>query len=225
MSDPLAAKAEAQALTLALWQKMAATAVAKGVAAAHAHAVVALTDTLKRTPDGRATIRKARQSRSFAAAIADLDDTWGRLAGYSTTAINGLVRDARSDFYSESFNQWVDLIPVEFLNEKLPEGSVARRLTEMRRLVLHGMELRVEIGAKVGDAKRTLLAALEQAARKSNPGHVATDILDGWRESSTSAITRSALVALSDSQVAIDGIAMVDVTKPEFRPKDEFTPT
>ncbi len=222
MKDALEAKADAQAATLVRWQRMAAVAVDRAVSAAHAHAVVALTDTLKRTPDGRATIRKARQSRSYAAAIADLDSLWDKLVGPSATSLDGLIRDARVEFWSEAFEAWGRLIPAEFLDAGF--SGARTRARETRRLVLHGMELRTEIGAKVGDAKRTLLASLEQAARKSNPGRVATDILDGWRATATSALTRSASLALSDSQVAIDGIAMVDATSPVFRSRDEFTP-
>ncbi|MGZ6045675.1 MAG: hypothetical protein ACXWNW_14195, partial [Isosphaeraceae bacterium] len=112
--------------------------------------------------------------------------------------------------------------PAEFATEDMVSNA---RLNEVRGLVLHGMEVRVEIGCKVGDAKRSLLATLERAARKSTPDHVATDLIDGWKLTAKSSLTRSALVALSDSQVAIDGIAGVDAVKPEFRPKDEFTPS
>lgn len=222
MTDALQAKAAAQAATLDRWQRKAGAIIDRGVGAAHAHAVVALTDTLKRTPDGRPTIRKARQSRSYVAAIADLDKVWNELTGGSTSSLDGLIRDARADFYRYAEYAWLHMIPVDFIDDG--DNSPPSRLNEMRRLVLHGMELRTEVGAKLGQAKRSLLAALEMAARKSNPSHIATDILDGWRESTVGSLTRSAFVALSDSQVAIDGIAMVDVTKPEFRPKDEFTP-
>lgn len=222
MSDPLEAKAKVQAATLDRWQRMASTAVAKAVDAAHAHAVVALTDTLKRTADGRATIRKARQSPSYQAALSRLDELWERLVGPAITSNLGLIRDARDAFYGEAFAGWQRTLPLEFVVD--PDKAKARSESEIRGLVLHGMELRTEIGAKIGDAKRSLLATLERAARKSHPDAVATDLLDGWKATAKSALTRSAVVALSDSQVAIDGIAALDVCKPEFRPNNEFTP-
>lgn len=221
MSDPLAPKAAKQAATLTRWQGMTTTVIDRAVDAAHAHAVVALTDTLKRTQDGRKTIRRAAQSPSFLAACNRMDELWDRLTGPSSTALGGMLRDARDGFYAEAFRLWKALYPAEFATEEMVSNA---RIIECRRLVLHGMELRVEIGAVVGDARRSLLATLERAARKSTPDHVATDLIDGWRVTAKSSIGRSARVALSDSQVAIDGIAGVDAVKPEYRPRDEFTP-
>lgn len=225
MPDPLEAKAKAQAATLDRWQRMASTAVAKAVDAAHAHAVVALTDTLKRTADGRATIRKARQSPSYQAALNRLDELWDALVGPSATSLNGSIRAARSEFYKEATTEWFERLPKEFLRDGIElRRAEDARANDMRRLVLHGMELRTEIGAKIGDAKRNLLASIERAARRSVQGHVATDILETWKATAKSALTRSAVVALSDSQVAIDGIAALDVVRPEFRPVNPFTP-
>jgi hypothetical protein len=201
---------------------MATAIVGKAVDAAHAHAVVALTDTLKRTPDGRKTIRRAANSPSFVAACNRLDELWERLTGTSTASLGGLIRDGRADFYAQAYRLWKGWFPAEFATD---EGISNARLNEMRGLVLHGMEVRVEIGAKILDARRSLLATLERATRKSASDHVSTDLLDAWKVMAKSSITRSATVALADSQVAIDGIAGVDAVKPEHRPRNEFTPS
>lgn len=221
MPDPLAPKAAKQAETLARWAGVATTSIDRAIDAAHAHAVVALTDTLKRTPDGRKTIRRASQSPSYVAACNRLDELWRKLTGPSTASLEGTIRVARADFYAEAFRLWKGLYPADFATEDMVSNA---RINECRGLVLHGMELRVEIGSIVNDAKRSLLSTLERAARKSTPDHVSTDLIDGWRIVAKSSLARSARVALSDSQVAIDGIAGVDAVRPEYRPRDEFTP-
>ena len=221
--DVLGPKDRTLAAVADRWAKLASKLVAVAVDRAYAHATVALTETLRKTPDGRATLRKARQSRSYLAALADLDGLTNDLAGPSVASFAGLIRDAREDLYLEAFAAWLRLMP-ELV--ALPIGSKpeAARLNEMRGLVLHGTDLRKEVGVKVEEAKRGLLATLEMASRRAGVNPSRSDFLGGWMARSVESIGRAASMAIQDSMVVMDGIATVDACRPEYRPKNEFTP-
>lgn len=209
-------KEAAQLARLKEWQAKAAALVNRKLDDAAAHAIAALTTTLKKTPEGRPTVRKAAQSRSFAAAVSRLDELWAALTGPSVASLDGLVRDAREDLYRFCFTLWRPLIPPELLASGDPKPAVTK-LVAARRLVLHGTELRQELQGPFDAAKRTLLATLAQAGQRSTPEHIETDLIDTWRRQTETAVTAAVNRALSDSEVRLNQLAGRDLVHPDFR--------
>jgi hypothetical protein len=207
-------KTKAQLRTLDAWLRRARALVDGKVADAQAHAVHAVTDTLKRTPDGRKTVRKASRSPSYAAAIKRLDELWATLCGPSTASLEGLVRDAREAFYLEALDLWGPHVPEEFRSASAG-GRFAVKAA--RGMVLHGTELRKEIGAPIERARRNLLTSVTLAGQRSTPELVASEILILWGRMASTGIFTTTRLALSDSLGAADRMAMVDLVKPEFR--------
>lgn len=214
-------KAAVQGRTLDAWLKEARRLVDDKVADARAHAITAITGTLKGTPDGRKTLRKASQSRSFKAAENRLLELWATLCGPSTASLAGLVRDARAEFYADAVRLWASAVPEEFraISEATFIGIAAAR-----GMVLHGTELRKEIGAPIERARRTLLAAVAVAGSRSTPVRASTDVLVTWARKSSDAIFAATRLALSDSLGAADAMALNDLVKPEFRSQQVAVP-
>lgn len=214
-------KAAVQGRTLDVWLKEARRLVDDKVADARAHAITAVTDTLKRTPDGRKTLRKASQSRSYKAAENRLAELWAALCGPSTASLKGLVRDARAAFYVDAVSLWGSFIPEEFRDDPI---DMISGLRAARGMVLHGTELRKEIGAPIERARRTLLAAVAVAGSRSTPVRASTEVLVTWARKSSDAIFAATRLALSDSLGAADAMALYDLVKPEFRSETVAVP-
>jgi hypothetical protein len=218
----LEAKSDAQLRLLAAWTADARKLIDSKVSDAKAHAVSALTDTLKWTPDGRRTIRKASRSPSYAAAVRRLSELWEALCGPSTASLDGLVRDAREAFYFDAFARWGPHVPDEF---RVQVGSATLGGRKAARgMVLHGIELRRELGAPIERARRTLLAAVTLAAGRSTPTRIQSEIVSTWARKGAGAIFAATRLALSDSLVACDSMALRDLVRPEFRDGRVATP-
>ena len=204
-ADALKAREKAQADAIGRWSAGAAFVADKALADALAHAQKALTDTLKATPDGRATIAKARQSRSFAAAVGHLDDLWNRLVV--------LVGDARMEFYHASYGYWRNHLPAEFHRSDDPEPRQSD-LAKTRAAILHGMSLPGWLAGPIETAKKSLLAQLAQAASRGTAGADAADRLRAWAAQARRSIAQSAAVAINDSWTLADRRAGRDLVKP-----------
>lgn len=213
-------KSAAQLRSLEGWLKDARRLIDGKVSDARAHAITAVTDTLKRTPEGRKTVRKASRSPSYAAAENRLKELWSALCGPSTASLDGLVRDARQAFYTEALEAWMPFVPSEFSTRP----ALLTGIRSARGMILHGMELRKEIGAPIERARRTLLAAVAVAGSRSTPKKAAMDGIAAWARRSADAIFATTRLALSDSLAAADVMAMNDLIKPEFRSEREAVP-
>lgn len=211
----IAAKDKALAAVATAAERATTTMIREKLDAALAHATKALTETLKRTPDGRKTIRKASQSPSYAASLSRLRECLAELAGKGRTSLDGSLRQTRRSLYETSYSHWADMLPGEMIQAKPSQA----RIKAAGGIVLHGMELWDELKAPIDRASRNLLAALTSASKRSTPDKLATEILATWAQQSRTAITKTAIMAIGDSMIALDTAAMEDIVRPEFRRK------
>lgn len=204
-----------QARLLRPWLKKALALIDTKVSDAHAHAAKAVTDTLKQTPDGRATVRRAAQGRSTQAACNRLDELWDAMCGPTSASNSGLIRDARAIFYEESFERWKPFIPEELWVKDNP-GPTAAGINEARTAPVHGYDVRQEFAVPIDRAKRSLQAAIVRCGHSSTPEHVATDILEGWAERARQSLFRVARSSLSDGQKVTETKAGRDLVHPDY---------
>lgn len=211
----LATFEEAQARSLRPWLARALEAIEAKVDDARAHGVKAVTETLKQTPDGRATLRKAAGSRSLQAAQSRLDELWSLLCGASAASLDGLLRDARESFYIESFERWKPFIPSELWMASDPQPTQAN-IRLVRAMPVHGYELRHEFEVPIRRAKASLRAGVTQAGRRSTPDSISTDLINGWAETARQSLFRVAQSALSDGQKLAETLAGRDLVHPDY---------
>lgn len=222
----LARKEAAQRDRLQVWLGRAGELIDRQTANAEAHAVKAITDSLKAAPEGRATLRRAARNPSARAAAARLDELWAALVGPSRTSLAGLVRDARESLYRDALRHWAESFPPESLRPPPfdPTRPGASLLGRVRAFPLHGVELRDEVGAKVVDAKRRLGAALAAAGSRSTPGHLETDLVRTWATRTRDGLSLVVRLALSDGLGLADRLAGRDVCRPEMLDDDPTLP-
>lgn len=204
--DPMAIKAERLNRLIDQWSRRADRLIADKVSAARDHALAALTGTLKNAPDGRDTARKVRNSPSRDAAHARLAELLDRLAGPSVVSNEGLIRDAREAFWVESAAAWRSLVPDPFRRPGWT-GPSAADLSQARRLVVHGFELRQWVAGPVARARHRLDATLTAAGRSDRPRGDAARLVETWARQTRRAIAANVRLALGDSAVAIDPLA------------------
>jgi hypothetical protein len=189
----------AQLQSLKPWLSRVLNQVESKVDDARAHAVKAVTDTLKQTPDGRPTLRRAGRSRSVLAAFSRLDELWDALCGPTNASLSGRIRDARAAFYAESFERWKPWIPSELWVGPDPHPTV-ENLKLARTYPIHGYDVRQEFSSPFQRAKISLQAAVTLAGRQSTSDHISTGIIDGWSEKTRQSLFVVAKSSLSDGQ-------------------------
>jgi hypothetical protein len=213
--NALDARERALEIHLAGWQHRAAALVARKLGDAEAHATKALTDTLKRHPDGRPTLRRAASSVSYQAATGRLTELLTGLAGPSRYSTVGLLRDACEDCYARAFEAWRPFIPESLWAR--PDGQpTAANLLSARTLVVHGYDLRAELAGPIAAASQRLLAVVAQAAARTTPEHVETDLVETWRRQSEAGLTTLVKRVLSDWQKAADTRAGRDLVHADY---------
>lgn len=212
-------KATSQEKRIGAWVIRARSLVNQAVSNAAAHATKALTDRLRRAPDGRRTLARARRSPSLKAAHNRLTELLDALAGPSIDSVEGLIRDSREDLYKDALKRWSDLIPDQYLRPDPATIRVEESLG-VRRLTLHGLELRAELRAPIDTAIRNLDAVLGQAAGRSTADHVASDLIDGWAMRARDAIGQAVQTAVMDGAYRCDVAAGWYCVKPELREGD-----
>ena len=201
--------------TLQSWTDKALALIKAKVQDARAHASKAVTESLKQTPDGRPTARKARRSPSSQAAAKRLDELLDALAGPSVSGLNqGLIRDAREALYREAFDRWKVDIP-EGLRRSLESPTLAA-IAAARGLILHGYDLRSELSTTFDAQKTRLAAATVLAGSRGATSTTKVDLLGHWELAATNEISRVVALALGDSAVALDRIAGRDLVRPEL---------
>lgn len=212
--DDIDRKADEQLKRLNAWIGHCMARVAAKLDDAKAHAVNAVTQTLKDTPDGRATIQKVKRSSSYRAALARLDELLDILAGPSSRSLDGLMRAAREDFYTDAFRLWRTLIDESLWRSK--DRHVSQDgISVVRGLPIHGLDVRDELRGRFDRIKRHLAAALAVAGGRSTPGDVATQAIDTWHKQSVASLALAVRLALSDGQVAADTQAARDLVHPD----------
>jgi hypothetical protein len=179
--------------------------------AAADHARASLTNSLSDTPDGRATARKARQSRSGRAAQERLDELLDLLAGPTRTSGDGLLRDSAEAAYRSLRTFWRTIVPDDLHG---PDSITAAQVAGVRGLVLHGYELRDELAGPISQASRDLLAATTRAGRQGLDRATRADSIETWRLQARARLRTVLMRIGSDQAYAVDGLAMRDTFKP-----------
>jgi len=211
-------KAERQAREVERWSRDAQRMIDRKVDDAEAHAVKALTTTLKTTDEGRATIRKVTQSRSYQAAVDRLWELHQSLAGKSIDSLSGLIHDAREEFLAQSFAAWAGSIDPESIRASTEPTQAESK--GIRRTALHGQTLYEEIGWRVENVIRHLSAAVAQAGNRDFGSRESILIIESWSIRAKRAIGSTVRLALSDSAVLADTAAQWLLIKPELRDDD-----
>ncbi|WP_422932049.1 hypothetical protein [Singulisphaera sp. PoT] len=211
----LESKARRQLEELAAWNRKVFDLVTAKVGDARAHLDRAVTDTLRRTPDGRKTLRRVVQSPSYVAAMSRMDELWAALAGPRVMSLEGVLRDARESFYRRSFAEWKGVIPADMIASPDAEPTAANA-ARVRGAILHGYDLRQEIGGPIARAKEQARANATLAGRRDGDRRSKADLLGTWEKQSRDAIWNTARLALSDGQVMADVQAGRDVVHPDY---------
>jgi hypothetical protein len=186
---------------------------------AEAHALRALTETLKDTAEGRATIRKAVKSRSYIAAVSRLKEIADYVAGPSDDSLAGFIADAREAFLVEAFREWTPLTPrdVRRLSQSLPvEPTIAERRA-IRRLALHGSTVRGEINGRIQIVKRGLAAAVAQAGNRQLGSRESAAIIRTWSTKAKKSLAALVRLLLLDSVSLADTAAQYYIIRAEMR--------
>jgi hypothetical protein len=214
--------ADLDAIALALeaerarWAGLILARVERTLADAHAHAQKAVTDSLKVTPDGRPTLRRAARSPSFQAALNRLDELRTWLAGPSDVSLQGKVRDAREAFYRLAFELHTPHIPGEVRIRADPEPTQAN-INLVRGAPIHGYDPRIELAKSFVDADRQLSSAVALAGSTATSDRDATRMLAAWHARARDAIEQAVLSLLSDSVEHANTEAMADLVHPDYR--------
>jgi hypothetical protein len=211
-ADVTAIRAALEAVA-AGWLRRAVERIDGKVADARAHAANALTERLRAEADGRPTIRLGAKSRSFAAALARLDELLTALAGPSEVSLAGLVRDAREDLYRHAFALHRGHVPPELHVRPDPEPTKAN-VALIRAAAPHGHDPRTELAGIVAGATRGLKATLGLAGASDATRARQGDLLRAWESRTRDRIARSVEGLLSDSLVYADSEALSDVIHP-----------
>jgi hypothetical protein len=177
----------------------------------------AITETLRNTPDGRATARKATNSPSYVAATKRLHELADALAGPSKTSLEGLIRDARADFYREAFKLWTPIIPENLRN---PKATPTQKGEDAARgAIILGRDPRLDLVGLADDSERSLFAAVNLAGRKSANDRLVKDLLDTWRDRVAQRFVNQVAMMLSDSDTSIHYVVGRLMIKPELSSK------
>jgi hypothetical protein len=211
----LDAKAAARDALVRHWDGRVLARIQRGLDDAEAHARAAVTKTLRRTPEGRATARRARTIRSTQSALSRLAELQADLAGPSINSLDGLIRDGWQAALEQSFDRWVLILPGESVRPQ--PWPTAAELRAMRRHTIDGLELRQEIGAPVERIARQLLAAIAQAGSRATPESAGLDGIAAWRRRSEGALWSACDLALRHGAVFADAVAGYLVLRPELR--------
>ena len=201
--------------SLKLWTKRASAQVESKVADARAHASKALTESLKATPDGRQTARRAKRNPSSLAAQRRLAELLDELVGPQAFGVSqGLIREARESLYREAFTRWMKEIPQAL---RLPtESPTESQIAAARGLVLHGLDLRQELAPRFERLKTFLASAIVLAGARDATAKSKVDLLKAWEQAAVRDLNQSVALALGDSAVALDRIAGRDLIHPEL---------
>lgn len=201
---------------LAPWIERCTTLIRSTMDNAAAHALNAITETLRRTPDGRATDRKAVRSRSFVAAIAQLDGLVSELAGPSSSSLDGLIRDAREAFYRDSFGMWKGVIPeATWVSPDAQPTMIG--VARMRGVHIHGADVRIDIASAIGTAKDDLRRSVNAAAGTDSLRSSAGDRLATWKRMKGDSLVRAVSLELSDSDMIAHTQSGIDLVHEKYR--------
>jgi hypothetical protein len=180
---------------------------------AHAHAENAVTQTLKKTKDGRASAARIRLNPSFQAALRRLSELQNEIGGPTVTSLSGLVQDAAESFYRDARQWYADEVPAEH------QGSTAitaAQVAYVRGLLWYHKPIRLALQPKFVTIRNDLIAALGAAGSTTSTKRVGTDALQTWEQTARWRLGQEVGAAMADLNVAADRQAMKDTMKPEL---------
>ena len=199
------------------WVERVSKAIEGKIDDAAAHALKAITETLRRTPDGRLTDQRALKNPSFLAAMARLDELLTLLTGPSNRSLDGLLRDARESFYIGSFAIWKTAYEPDALISPDPVPTQIGKARVKATPTHGGIDMHAEWSTLIQGAKDDLRRAVNAAASTDSLRTTATDRIDTWRRQKTAAMIRAASLELSDGDMMAHNAAMVDIVKADLR--------
>jgi hypothetical protein len=161
---------------------------------AKAHALNALTGTVRDAPDGRETVAKLGRSRSARAALDHVDELQRDL--------DAIIRDARAKFYANSIELWLPFIDAD---DRAPGAGrvVAAVAGIMADGVISGYTLEMRLSPAIETHTRNLRAQLNMGAASAAKDRPAADRIKTWATLATRGLTKATESILSDSQTAI----------------------
>jgi hypothetical protein len=199
------------------WVKRGVALVSAKLADARAHAEKAVSDTLRQTPDGRASMSQIRQNPSFKAALSRLDELHTALAGPSVTSISGLVHDVAEHAYIDSRDLWWDQIDPDY-RAPSKEPTEAQK-NNVRGLLWYGLPVRQGFKTQFQAAHNNLLIALSAAGSTQATNRDGFVALRGWEEKTKASLMSRLGAALVDANVRGDREAMKHTIHADYRPE------
>lgn len=196
----------------------AARRIADKVEDAAAHAVTALTETLRNTSEGRPTAAKVRRSRSYQAALARLDDL--------TDELVNLTEEFRVAHYRMAYplyHEAIAEIAPHVLRSPNPDPPAALVERARTALVL-GYTARRFLGGKVEQVKGQLVPTLTVAGNRATRRGEARVQLQRWASAARESITRTTSLWLVSSQTLCDKLAGRDCIQPNRLHPDPSLP-
>jgi hypothetical protein len=190
------------------WGFKAGKLIRESIADARAHAQLSITASLKEETDGRPTQRRLERNRSYAAAVARIDELGKDL--------DAIIRDARAAFYLDSIKLWLPHIPDANRIEDAAEPKASIEAI-CRDAVIGGYSLAMELGPAIATAKRTLTVACSVAGRESQSDRRSDQRIALWSTQTTTSLLRKSESILSDSDTAIHEATGWLLIAPKFR--------
>lgn len=193
MADPLQDLETIRVASVRRWAAKCERRIADRLADARVHAWNAITRRAEQADDGRATLRMVVGTRGHKAAQ-------NRMAELAASLLEA-IQAARASFYRESHELLKGSVPPEIAAPNAGPSKAGER--EAKAIVVHGAELKDEIGASVAEASRNLTAAITYAAGTGLTDRTAATALETWEGRWRDRLTRLVETILSDSEVAI----------------------
>lgn len=226
-STPMATKIDLAALEkrhtdrLEPWVVRATELVAGKLADAWAHAEKAVTDTLRQTPDGRASLARIRANPSFQAALNRLDELHTAIAGPSVTSVQGLVHNAAEAFYHDARKYHWENWPKEHADLRVESHAVTHeQAAHVRGQLWFDLPVRQAFEVDLKRLKNSLTAALGNAGSTQATSRDGYLTLHTWYAQTVQSLTRRVAGALLDANIRADFQAMLDTIHPDWRPRE-----
>lgn len=195
------------------WVRHGLMRVGEVMNSARDHAENAVTQTLKRTPDGRATAARIRMHPSFKAALRRLAELQDEIGGPSVTSLSGMVQDATEAFYRDARKWHANDVPDEY------QGSSAitdAQVAYVRGLLWYHKPIRTAFQPKFLTIRNDLIASLGAAGTSDATKRDGTMALKTWEQNARFRLGQQLGAAMADMNVAADRQAMKDTMHPDL---------
>lgn len=198
------------------WIAKATELVTGKLADARAHAEKAVTDTLRQTPDGRASLARIRANPSFQAALSRLDELHNAITGPAVTSIQGFVHHASEAFYRDARTYYWDQIHPDY---RVESPAVTQQQTaNVRGQLWFDLPVRQALEPELKRMKNSLAVALGTAGSRQTATRDGYTALNTWHTQTAESLTRRVAGALVDANIRADRQALLDSIHPDWRP-------